>query len=146
MATAFAGKAVECRAVRAAASTSVPCTRLRTQRLSFTSAVQGTPVVQRTAEIRAQRASVCAKAAYKAPADNANEEDMYEHDDSYQERVVQIRRVTKVVKGGKQLGFRAVVSIVDYSVVACTITCGTGDSNHSKTIQFIFISLVYFYF
>lgn len=30
-------------------------------------------------------------------------------DDSFQERVVQIRRVTKVVKGGKQLSFRAVV-------------------------------------
>merc|ERR1711870_108957 len=32
-------------------------------------------------------------------------------DDKFQERVVQIRRVTKVVKGGKQLGFRAVVVI-----------------------------------
>merc|ERR1712093_927423 len=30
-----------------------------------------------------------------------------------QERVVQIRRVTKVVKGGKQLSFRAVVAIGD---------------------------------
>jgi hypothetical protein len=31
-------------------------------------------------------------------------------EDAFQERVVQIRRVTKVVKGGKQLSFRAVVS------------------------------------
>ena len=31
-------------------------------------------------------------------------------EDQFQERVVQIRRVTKVVKGGKQLSFRAVVS------------------------------------
>jgi hypothetical protein len=30
-------------------------------------------------------------------------------EDNFQERVVQIRRVTKVVKGGKQLSFRAVV-------------------------------------
>lgn len=31
-------------------------------------------------------------------------------DDGFSERVVQVRRVTKVVKGGKQLSFRAVVS------------------------------------
>ena len=34
-------------------------------------------------------------------------------DDRFQERVVQIRRVTKVVKGGKQLSFRAVVVVGD---------------------------------
>lgn len=112
MATAFAGQAVECRSVRAAASTSLPCPRLRAQSLAFTAAARGTPVVQRTAEIRAQRASVCAKAAYAAP-DNAQEEDQYEQDDSFQERVVQVRRVTKVVKGGKQLRFRAVVRIMN---------------------------------
>ena len=33
-----------------------------------------------------------------------------EEDDGFSERVVQVRRVTKVVKGGKQLSFRAVVS------------------------------------
>ena len=66
-------------------------------------------IVQRTAEIRAQRASVCVLAA-KAPVAAENEEDQYEADDSFQERVVQVRRVTKVVKGGKQLRFRAVVS------------------------------------
>lgn len=32
-------------------------------------------------------------------------------DDGFQERVVQVRRVTKVVKGGKQLSFRAVVVV-----------------------------------
>lgn len=37
----------------------------------------------------------------------------YEPKDEYQERVVQIRRVTKVVKGGKQLSFRAVVVVGD---------------------------------
>merc|ERR1719473_1283639 len=33
--------------------------------------------------------------------------------EKFQERVVQIRRVTKVVKGGKQLSFRAIVVIGD---------------------------------
>merc|ERR1712039_54671 len=35
----------------------------------------------------------------------------YKKDEKFQERVVQIRRVTKVVKGGKKLSFRAVVII-----------------------------------
>ncbi|NET10755.1 MAG: 30S ribosomal protein S5, partial [Symploca sp. SIO2B6] len=34
-----------------------------------------------------------------------------EKESDWQERVVQIRRVTKVVKGGKTLSFRAVVVI-----------------------------------
>jgi len=34
-------------------------------------------------------------------------------DKEFQEKVVQIRRVTKVVKGGKRMGFRAVVVIGD---------------------------------
>jgi len=34
-------------------------------------------------------------------------------DKEYKERVVQIRRVTKVVKGGKRMGFRAVVIVGD---------------------------------
>lgn len=33
--------------------------------------------------------------------------------DGFEERVVQVRRVTKVVKGGKQLRFRAVVIVGD---------------------------------
>lgn len=36
-----------------------------------------------------------------------------EEKDAFQERVVQVRRVTKVVKGGKQLSFRAVVVVGD---------------------------------
>ena len=110
MATAFAGQALQSRTVKAAASTSVPCQRMRVQTMAFTSAPMGMPLVQRTAEIKAQRATVCAK-AYPA-ADNQNEEDQYEEDDSFQERVVQVRRVTKVVKGGKQLRFRATVSFL----------------------------------
>jgi len=34
-----------------------------------------------------------------------------EKDSEWQERVVQIRRVTKVVKGGKKLSFRAILVI-----------------------------------
>lgn len=37
----------------------------------------------------------------------------YNRDSEFKERVVQIRRVTKVVKGGKKMGFRAVVIIGD---------------------------------
>lgn len=33
--------------------------------------------------------------------------------DGFEERVVQVRRVTKVVKGGKQLHFRAIVVVGD---------------------------------
>ncbi len=36
-----------------------------------------------------------------------------EQDKEFKEKVVQIRRVTKVVKGGKKMGFRAVVVIGD---------------------------------
>ena len=34
-----------------------------------------------------------------------------EKDSAWQERVVQIRRVSKVVKGGKKLSFRAIVVV-----------------------------------
>ena len=40
-------------------------------------------------------------------------------EDNFQERVVQIRRVTKVVKGGKQLSFRAVVSARGSACAPC---------------------------
>ena len=47
-------------------------------------------------------------------------------DDKQQEKVVQIRRVCKVVKGGKKFGFRAVVVVGD----ACgTVGVGVGKSN-----------------
>ncbi len=36
-----------------------------------------------------------------------------EKDNRWQERVVQIRRVSKVVKGGKKLSFRAIVVVGD---------------------------------
>lgn len=36
-----------------------------------------------------------------------------ENDNQWQERVVQVRRVTKVVKGGKKLSFRAILVIGD---------------------------------
>ena len=34
-----------------------------------------------------------------------------EKETTFQERVIQIRRVSKVVKGGKKLSFRAIVAI-----------------------------------
>lgn len=43
-------------------------------------------------------------------SDDDGESGAYVRDTEYEERVIQVRRVTKVVKGGKQLSFRAVVS------------------------------------
>lgn len=34
-----------------------------------------------------------------------------DHDNQWQERVIQVRRVTKVVKGGKKLSFRAILVV-----------------------------------
>lgn len=42
-----------------------------------------------------------------------NRPDRQEQDKEFKEKVVQIRRVTKVVKGGKKMGFRAVVVVGD---------------------------------
>jgi small subunit ribosomal protein S5 len=44
-------------------------------------------------------------------AKNRKEKKTKEKESDWQERVVQIRRVTKVVKGGKKLSFRAIVVI-----------------------------------
>jgi len=110
--TLHAAQCVQTRTVRVAANTSKPCQPLRAQTMAFT---MGTPLVsQRSAEMSAQRATVCAKAYQGGPkgGDNQNEDEQYEEDDSFQERVVQVRRVTKVVKGGKQLRFRATVSFI----------------------------------
>ena len=38
-----------------------------------------------------------------------------ERDSEWQERVVQIRRVSKTVKGGKKMSFRAIVVAVSYT-------------------------------
>jgi len=47
-------------------------------------------------------------------------------DDKQQEKVVQIRRICKVVKGGKKLGFRAVVVVGDSDG---TVGVGVGKAN-----------------
>jgi len=47
-------------------------------------------------------------------------------DDKQQEKVVQIRRICKVVKGGKKLGFRAVVVVGDGDG---TVGVGVGKAN-----------------
>ena len=83
-----------------------PCRASRLQasqprRAAFVPAI-ATPAT----ELRSQRAAAFQRRGAK-PADD---DDQYTPDERFQERVVQVRRVTKVVKGGKQLSFRAVVS------------------------------------
>lgn len=57
---------------------------------------------------------VCSAAAENAPrAPQRQQRRGRQEDDGLEERVVQIKRVTKVVKGGKQLNFRAVVVVGD---------------------------------
>lgn len=106
---------------RAAASSSI-----RAPLRCFTAAVRGQQLVQQRAAVRAQRAAVVARAAVAADEDVEEEEE----EDQFQERVVQIRRVTKVVKGGKQLSFRAVVVIGDEAG-----TVGVGCASAGEVIQ-----------
>lgn len=114
MATAFAaGQAAAERAVRSVPSTSAASQRLRVHQLAFAPATRSIVFGGRTPELRAQRAAVQALPRQGGPpafSADGFEQSYEEEDDSFQERVVQVRRVTKVVKGGKQLSFRAVVS------------------------------------
>jgi small subunit ribosomal protein S5 len=57
---------------------------------------------------------------------NAREQRHQQDDDKQQEKVVQIRRICKVVKGGKKLGFRAVVVVGDG---LGTVGVGVGKAN-----------------
>jgi len=82
--------------------------------------------LQQRSEARTARASFAVRASYAAD----EEEQQYEADDRFQERVVQIRRVTKVVKGGKQLSFRAVVVVGDEAG-----TVGVGCASAGEVIQ-----------
>lgn len=75
----------------------------RAQQLAFKHIVRGTPIGSHIVEPRLARSQVVAHAAGRRDSDDGERE-------RFQERVVQVRRVTKVVKGGKQLSFRAVVS------------------------------------
>lgn len=107
MASALAHAAFAAPAVSSqrAATTSSRAAPLR----CFTPAVRGIALQQRSAE-----PSTIARAFPRRPAAAGEEEEnQYEQDDRFVERVVQIRRVTKVVKGGKQLSFRAVVVVGD---------------------------------
>lgn len=81
-------------------------------------------------------------AAY-APADNDAAEETYEEDSAFEERVIQVRRVTKVVKGGKQLSFRAVVSFnfLRHWLVACNqlphaTQCAINTTHECPTFSF----------
>ncbi|KAL3150717.1 ribosomal protein S5 [Trebouxia sp. C0010 RCD-2024] len=61
-----------------------------------------------------QLPSRCGRTALQAVARQGGGEGRRDDaSDGFQERVVQVRRVTKVVKGGKQLSFRAVVVVGD---------------------------------
>lgn len=93
----------ECRAVRTA--NSVRPVAVRAQNMTSVASIRGNALIaSKTLETRAQRMANVVLAAYNPDSGK----DGYGQD-SLQERVVQVRRVTKVVKGGKQLSFRAVV-------------------------------------
>lgn len=63
--------------------------------------------------------------------DDDGESGPYVRDTEYEERVIQVRRVTKVVKGGKQLSFRAVVSGAGGRAgVPCSAGVHAGGSTH----------------
>ena len=58
----------------------------------FTAVVRGQALQQQQAAPRAARASVVARAAYpRKPAEPEEEQQQYEQDDTFQERVVQVR-------------------------------------------------------
>ena len=58
----------------------------------FTAVVRGQALQQQQAAPRAARAAVVARAAYQQKAAEPEEEQQYEQDDTFQERVVQVRR------------------------------------------------------
>ncbi|GAB4817456.1 hypothetical protein N2152v2_004502 [Parachlorella kessleri] len=106
-ATFTAGQAVLLDSRRQAAVTAQA--RLRVQPFQ---AVYANATQHRRGELQAQqrRATVARAAVLDAPEAEAESE--FE-EEGFEERVVQVRRVTKVVKGGKQLSFRAVVVVGD---------------------------------
>lgn len=106
-------------------SRSTPSSAIRCNLRCFTTAVRGQALQQQRSPARAQRAAVLARATFAA-----DEEEQYEKEDNFQERVVQIRRVTKVVKGGKQLSFRAVVVVGDENG-----TVGVGCDSAGEVVQ-----------
>ena len=61
--------------------------------------------MNRQENMRIERSRVVGVEAAKRDGDRFQQQS-----DGFQDRVIQVRRVTKVVKGGKQLRFRAVVS------------------------------------
>eukprot|EP00887_Chlorella_sp_A99_P007588 scaffold28.g7588.t1 len=105
---------------------------LRCSRLAFTHAVGGSALQSHKAAVRQQRAALVARAAAAEAVDEAEEQQQWEEDerDSFQERVVQVRRVTKVVKGGKKLSFRAVVVVGDENG-----TVGVGCDSAGEVVQ-----------
>lgn len=70
-------------------------------KLNFSSSVRGQEIGCRQLPLRFERIALHA-VARQGGGENRREE----ANDGFQERVVQVRRVTKVVKGGKQLSFR----------------------------------------
>jgi hypothetical protein len=144
MASLVAGHAaVECR-LRQAASTPFTNARPRAAPLSAVRVLRHPELhfLAAEANARAQRCAIVARAAdaedvdtvtasvdeeepeatvseVPAPRFYSNEEE--EGDGAFQDRVVQVRRVTKVVKGGKQLSFRAVVSFSGIKGKTCIV-------------------------
>eukprot|EP00959_Pyramimonas_sp_CCMP1952_P234475 4899268-Pyramimonas_sp.AAC.1 len=72
--------------------------------MAGSAAVQAFSAPMASAAVRAERMVVSARQGGRGRGPK-------EEDDGFEERVVQVRRVTKVVKGGKQMAFSAVVVV-----------------------------------
>eukprot|EP00890_Picochlorum_soloecismus_P005713 jgi/Picsp_1/6142/NSC_03496-R1_30s ribosomal protein s5 len=75
-------------------------------RALFTQRPENISYINRQENMRIERSRVVGVEAARRDGDRFQQQS-----DGFQDRVIQVRRVTKVVKGGKQLRFRAVVVV-----------------------------------
>ena len=81
------------------------------QRLSSVRSNAGIRLTMNTAQQKMTMPQEKRRGCSTVVAARRDGDDRYEQNDGFQDRVIQVRRVTKVVKGGKQLRFRAVVRV-----------------------------------